>query len=110
MNGRGRRSRRPVLSPREEVNILAHSPFPCQESQPMSPHLPRARRLAACLLVVTFVALALACGSTSLKPKAVGTVKVNEELVFNDSTWVVLEARDLGKVLKSNDPDELDKM
>jgi hypothetical protein len=75
----------------------------------MSPHLPRARRLATCLLLVAFVALALACGSTSLKPKAVGTVKVNEELVFNDSTWVVLEARDLGKVLKSTDPDEQDK-
>jgi hypothetical protein len=72
----------------------------------MLPHVPRVRRLATCLLFAAFVALALACGKGGTSTKIVGTVKVNEALVFKDSTWVVVEAKDVGKVLKPTVPGE----
>jgi hypothetical protein len=70
----------------------------------MSATVPRLRRLAGCLLLAAFVAVALACAGA--KPKNVGTVKVNEELVFPESKWVVVEAKDLGKVIKATNPDD----
>src|SRR5262249_3144649 len=72
-------------------------------------HVPRFHRLATCLLFVAFVALALACGKGGTSLRSIGTVKVNEPLVFKDSTWVVVEVKDLGKVLKENEPDEPEK-
>jgi hypothetical protein len=72
----------------------------------MLPSVPRCRRLAACLLFVVFVALAVACGKGGISSKLVGTVKVNESLIFNDSTWVVVEAKDVGKVLKPTEAGE----
>src|SRR5262249_44508098 len=78
----------------------AEQPFLSPGAAPMFPHVPRLRRLAGCLLLVTFIAVVLACGGGGSLSKKVGSVKRNETLVFNDSTWVVLEAKDLGKVLK----------
>jgi hypothetical protein len=72
----------------------------------MFPHVPGFRRLARAVSLVAVVAIALACGGGG-RSKGIGTVKVNEKLVFNnDSTWVVLEAKDLGKELKPTDPDD----
>jgi len=34
---------------------------------------------------------------------------MNEPLAFNDSTWVVVEAKDLGKVLKATEPGDEDR-
>lgn len=67
----------------------------------------RLRRLAVCPLLLTFVALAVACsGGGASGGKNVGTVKVNEELVFPESKWVVVEVKDLGKTLKPTNPDD----
>jgi hypothetical protein len=66
-------------------------------------------RLASSLLLVLLTAVFLACGGIGDKPVAVSTVKLNEELVFNHSTWVVLEAKELGQVLKATDSRGPDK-
>jgi hypothetical protein len=78
-----------------------------RELHSMFPSVARLRRLAWCLGLILFVALALACGGRigGGRPKVVGTVKLNEEMVFHDSKWVVVEARDVGKSLKATDPE-----
>jgi hypothetical protein len=58
----------------------------------------------AALLLVGFGALVIACGGIGDKPVTTRTVKLNEKLVFNDCTWVALEARDMGKSLQPTDP------
>jgi hypothetical protein len=71
-------------------------------------HVSPCRRLAAVLSLLGIIALLIACGGIGDKPATTSTVKLNEKLVFNDCTWVVLEARDMGKSLKpadSKDPD-----
>jgi hypothetical protein len=62
------------------------------------------RRLSTCLMLAIFVAFAVACGKGSArKQKVLPTVKVNEELRFQDSTWTAVEVKDLGKTMKATD-------
>jgi hypothetical protein len=69
-------------------------------------HVPRFPSIAGRLSLIAFVAVALACagGGGGNNSKALRTVKLHESLVFNDSTWVVVEAKDLGKVIKATEP------
>jgi hypothetical protein len=69
----------------------------------------RRSRMAATFSLLGLIALVIACGGIGDKPVTTSTVKLNEKLVFNDCTWVVLEARDLGKALKPTDPKGQDK-
>lgn len=59
------------------------------------------RRLAWCL-PFAFAAVALACAGG---PATVPPVKGNEELKLHDSVWAVIEAKDLGQLLRSTEGD-----
>jgi hypothetical protein len=93
-----------VISWRKPFTVLL-----AWESEMTLPDLPRLRRPAACLLFAVFVALAVACGKCGTSSRSIGTVKVNEDLAFKDSTWVVVEVKDLGKTLKPTEPDDEEK-
>jgi hypothetical protein len=69
----------------------------------------RFHRLPAHLPLAILALVVLACGGIGDKPVIISTAKLDEKLVFNDSTWVVLAAKDLGKSLKPADPADGDR-